>query len=91
MIGDRHRDLGLGGYPLVAPAEARVAALENRKLARTGTHPTAVQAHQTAPVVSEVVEAVIKARRGNWRTSGTERKWRHEFEALVSRASAKSR
>ena len=83
VIGDRRRDLGLGGYPLVALAEARVAALENRKLARSGADPTAVQAHRTAPVVSEVVEAVIKARRANWRTSGTERKWRHEFETLV--------
>ena len=83
VIGDRRCDLGLGGYPLVALAEARVTAFENRKLARAGGDPTAVRARPTAPVFREIVEAVIKARSGNWSTRGTERRWRHVFETLV--------
>ncbi|MCY4029329.1 MAG: site-specific integrase [Acidobacteria bacterium] len=37
----------------------------------------------TAPSVRAVAEAVIAARRTNWRHPGTERKWRRLFDALV--------
>ena len=83
VICGRRRDLGLGGYPLVTLAQARALALENRKRARAGGDPTAVRARRTAPVVREIVEAVIKARSGNWSTRGTKRKWCHVFETLV--------
>ena len=39
VIHGRQRTLGLGGYALVSLAEAREAALENRKIARAGGDP----------------------------------------------------
>jgi len=41
VIRGKRSELGLGGYPLVSLAEARGAALENRKLARSGGDPLA--------------------------------------------------
>ena len=40
--GKRH-DLGLGGWPVTALAEAREQAFENRKLARSGGDPLALK------------------------------------------------
>ena len=83
VIGGRRRDLGLGGCTLVSLPAARRQAAENRGVARAGGDPTAAGTPPAAPSVRAVVEAVIAARRTNWRHSGTERKWRRLFEALV--------
>lgn len=38
-VGEKRRDIGLGGFPEVTLAEAREAALENRKLVKQGIDP----------------------------------------------------
>lgn len=83
VIGGRRRDLGLGSSVLVSLTEARRLAVENRKVARAGGDPTAAPTPKPAPTVRAVVEAVITARRANWRTADTEKKWRRLFETLV--------
>lgn len=83
VIGGRRRDLGLGSYTFVSLAEARRQAAENRKLARAGGDPVATRERRQAPNVRAVVDVVIAARRANWRSPDTERKWRRLFETLV--------
>lgn len=83
VIGGRRRDLGLGSYALVSLIEARRLAAENRRVARAGGDPTATRTQHTAPKVRAVVEAVIAARRANWRNTDTEKKWRRLFKTLV--------
>ena len=83
VIAGTRRDLGLGGYPLVPLAEARRVAAENRRVARSGGDPVAAPARKAVPSLSEVVEAVIAARRVSWRNPATERKWRRLFSTLV--------
>ena len=87
VIGGRRRDLGLGSYAFVSLTEARRRAAENRRVARSGGDPTATRrretAPETAPRMRAVVEAVIAARRSNWRSAGTEKKWRRLFETFV--------
>ena len=38
---------------------------------------------KTTPVLSSLVETVIRARRANWRNAATEQKWRRMFERFV--------
>lgn len=83
VIGGRRRDLGLGSYSFVSLTEARRRAAENRRVARSGGDPTATRTRGTTPRVRAVVEAVIAARRANWRSAATEKKWRRLFETLV--------
>ena len=83
VIGGRRRDLGLGSYRLVSLTEARRLAVENRRVARAGGDPTATPTRKRAPTVRAVVEAVLAARRANWRTAETEKKWRRLFDTLV--------
>ena len=70
------RDLGLGGYPLVTLAEARLAAFENRKLARADGDPLALKRRQAVPTFAEAAHATIKAHRKRWRSPITEKHWR---------------
>ncbi len=83
VVGGRRRDLGLGGCAVVSLEAARRLAGENRRVARAGGDPTATQTPQAVPRVRAVVEAVIAARRANWRRAHTEKKWRRLFESLV--------
>ena len=56
--------LGLGGYPLVSLAEAREAAVANRKRARAGGDPLAERRHsQGLPTVEEAAAAVLAQQR----------------------------
>ena len=83
VIGGRRRDIGLGGCTLVALTEARRLAAENRKVARAGGDPIPARTQDAAPRVRVVVEAVVAARRANWRKANTEKKWRRLFERFV--------
>ena len=77
MILGRRRDLGLGGFPLVSLPEARLAAFDNRKLARAGGDPRAAKASSSAPTFAESLEATIQVHAGAWKPgSKTESHWR---------------
>lgn len=84
IAGGRH-DLGLGPYPLVSLAEARVLAVDNLKLIRSGGDPRKAAVRPRVPKVSEVVESVIESRRPNWANASTEKQFRRLFESCVFR------
>lgn len=93
-VDGRRRDMGLGGYPVVTLAAARVAALSARRLAREGTDPVAKRnrdaaerkAAQTAAAnagartFKAVAEACIKAMAPGWKHKRTAEIWRTSLE-----------
>jgi integrase len=69
VIRGKRREMGLGSASLVSLAEAREAALQNRKVARTGGDP--IQAKQEALTVLTFEEAARKVHemhRPTWRS-----------------------
>ena len=77
MIHGKVRDIGLGSMRLVSLAEARAAALENRKLARAGGDPMALRAGRLAPTFTEAADKVIGLHSETWRDGGkTASQWR---------------
>lgn len=62
-IGGRATNLGLGRYPVVTLAEARIAALANVRAIRQGRDPRG----RGAPSFSEAVETVNRLHEPNWR------------------------
>ena len=74
-IHRRRRELGLGGYPLVSLAEARVAAFENRKLARAGGDPLALKRVSAVPAFEQAAHAVIELHRPSWRSAKHAAQW----------------
>ncbi len=58
-IAGRRRQLGLDGYPTVSLAEAREAALVNRKLVRAGEDPVARNRRLHMPTFAEATAKVI--------------------------------
>ena len=80
-IRGRSTDLGLGGYPLVSLMEAREKARANRKLARAGTDPRAVQC--SVPTFSEAAESVIAFNRPTWSNSKHASQWTATLRTYV--------
>ena len=84
VIGDRRRELGLGGFPLVSLAEAREAAFANRKLARAGGDPLADKRRvQTMPTFEEAARRVWEQHRGAWRSPDTVKNWLASLHTYV--------
>ena len=73
-VDRRRRDLGLGGYPYVGLAEARVAAFANRQEARRGGDPTAVLRQSRLPTFRTACEQVEAA--ATWKGRGAENRRR---------------
>ncbi len=68
VIRDKRCEIGLGGADLVTLAEAREAALENRRMARSGDDP--LQARRIAagiPTFEEAAGKVHEASKPTWR------------------------
>ena len=66
-IHGKQREIGLGSGDLVTLAEAREAALENRKLARAGGDPLATKrAVVELPTFNEAVEKVVELHAPTW-------------------------
>ena len=74
-INGRKHDLGLGGYPLVSLAEARQAAFENRKLARSGGDPLALKRMAAVPTFEEAAATVIDLHRPTWSNAKHATQW----------------
>ena len=72
-IRGQSTDLGLGGYPLVSLMEARERAHANRKLARAGMDPRAVQ--RSVPTFAEAAERVVAFNRPTWSNSKHAYQW----------------
>ena len=75
-VHGKRRDLGLGGYPLVNLSEARNAAFECKKLARSGGDPMAAKRAEKIPDFASAFESVIAVHRSSWRDAESERQWR---------------
>ena len=76
VIHGRQRTLGLGGCALVSLAEAREAALGNRKIARAGGDPLAQLRRTTnIPSVEAAAATVIELHRHGWRNEKHAAQW----------------
>ena len=68
VIRGKRKELGLGAFPLVSLAEAREAAFENRKLARSGGDPLADKKREKAvPTFAEASKTVHAMHLPTWR------------------------
>ena len=84
VIQGKRMDIGLGGFPLVALAEAREMAFENRRAARRGSNPLEDRRKVQAPTFAEACEQVIVILRENWKTGGRQDKiWRRVVESYA--------
>ncbi len=83
VILGKRRDIGLGGYPLVTLAEARDKAFANRKLARAGGDPMAVQRRRDVPTFEEAAAKVIELHRPNWRNTKHAAQWTATLRTYV--------
>ena len=89
VIGGRRVDRGLGGWPLVSLADARLAALSNRRTARSGQDPFAERQRQTVPTFRQAAEQTLEANRSRLSTE-TAARWlaplsNHVFPGLGDR------
>jgi integrase len=76
LIKGRRRDIGLGSASLVTLAEAREAALVNRKLARSGGDPLRAKKEAEAVLTfAEAAEQVLVLHRPTWRNAKHAQQW----------------
>ena len=86
-VNGRRRNIGLGGCGWVTLAEAREAALKNRRLARRGGDPLAEKRKEKAPTFREAAERTYESLRPRWRSKTVAVNWmqqieRHAFKRL---------
>ena len=79
-IGGRPTNIGLGPYPIVTLAEARIAALENQRTVRRGGDPRRAKrpgaAALSVPTFAIAAEKVIALHASGWKDGGrSEQKW----------------
>ena len=84
VIRGRPRTLGLGSYSLVSLAEAREAALVNRKLARAGGDPLSEKhREQGMPTVEAAAGRVLAQQRAGWRNAKHAAQWAATLRTYV--------
>ena len=83
VIHGRQRTLGLGGCVLVSLAEARQAALENRKIARAGGDPLARRHISETPTFEAAAATVIDLHRHGWRNEKHAAQWEATLRGYV--------
>ena len=84
VIRGRPRTLGLGSYALVSLAEAREAALVNRKLARAGGDPLGEKhREQGMPTVEAAAGRVLAQQRAGWRNAKHAAQWAATLRTYV--------
>ena len=71
VIDGKRHDIGLGGFPLTTLAEARDAAYQNRRLARSGGNPIAERHKSKIPTFAEATLATFEAHRSKWSNDKT--------------------
>ena len=74
-IHGRRCDIGLGGFPVVALAEARDKAYQNRKIAQAGGDPLAEKRKVKIPTFRDAAEKTFEANRARWRSEKTAKNW----------------
>lgn len=76
-VNGKRRELGLGSPPVVSLAEARDAALQNKKLVRQGIDPLAEkQKRQSMITFAQAVEQYLQAKLGEFSNEKHRKQWR---------------
>ena len=83
QIGGRRRDMGLGPYPEVGLADARDAALENRRLIRKGVDPLAQRTRSRLRTFKEMAEALIESKTAGWRNAKHVAQWTNTLKTYA--------
>jgi integrase len=92
VVGDRRRDVGLGGYPAVTLAQAREAARTTREKIRGGVDPveearsarSKLVASRAAAITFEQASAqYIKAHKQSWRNDKHRQQWENTLAAYA--------
>jgi hypothetical protein len=72
----QRKELGLGGFPSVSLAAARVKAEESRQLATQGSDPKSKKTElNTSPTFTACAARYIRAHRAGWSNSKHKRQW----------------
>lgn len=83
QIGGRRRDMGLGPYPEVGLADARDAALENRRLIRKDVDPLAQRTRTKLRTFKETAEALIESKKPGWRNAKHATQWTNTLKTYA--------
>ena len=84
---DGRRDIGLGGWPVVALAKARQRAFANRVAIADGLDPLAEKRKARTPTFRHAAEQTFEANKPRWRNAKVAANWlqqleRHAFKRL---------
>ena len=83
MINGVRRDIGLGGWPVVRLDDAKLAALMNRRLVRSGGDPVAEKRKAVMPVFRAAADKALAANRSGWKGTRAVEAWRSCMETYV--------
>ncbi len=86
-VNGKRCDIGLGPWPVVTLTEARDAALDNRRLVRSGGDPLADKHKAKVPTFRQAAQKTYEANRPRWRSAKVAANWwqqleRHAFKRL---------
>lgn len=93
MVGERRRDIGLGGYPDVSLSEAREAARKARRAIREGTDPVEQRALARASLIAsrasrltfdQAAKQCIAAKRHEFRNAKHVKQWEATLATYAS-------
>ena len=76
MVGGKRHDIGLGGFPVMSVNQAKMQALENRRLVKDGGNPLTEKRKSKLPTFRLADEQTLEANKGRWKNSKTEMNWR---------------
>ena len=82
-IRGRRTDNGIGHYPAMGLGEARAAAFERWKIAKSGGDPREAGSRPAAPTFAEAAEAVIAIHAPSWRNPKSGPQWRASLETYA--------
>nr|WP_315473574.1 integrase arm-type DNA-binding domain-containing protein [uncultured Rhodoferax sp.] len=91
-VGERRRDMGLGGYPDVTLAQARDAAREARRKVRDGVDPiedgkaqrSKLKASQASALTfEECADLYIKSQEASWTNPKSATQWRNSLKTYA--------
>ena len=84
MIRGKRRELGLGSFPLISLSEAREAATDNKKLARSGGDPLQAKRDARAiPTFAEAAHRVHQMHKPTWRNEKHARDFINSLESYA--------
>ncbi|MXY99880.1 DUF4102 domain-containing protein [Candidatus Poribacteria bacterium] len=83
MIDGRRRDIGLGGFPTVSLAQARLRATDNRQAIAEGRDPLLEKRRAAMPTFREAARTVHEANKPRWRNARHTASWLQSLETYA--------